>query len=113
MEGKRGMGDASMVAKRSSPAVIEAADPVVRISGLSKSYGWQQAVCGIDLEIRPGEIYGLIGPDGAGKSSLMKAVAGVTTYNRGRIEVFGVCIDSENAAERIKDRTGFMPQGLG
>jgi ABC-2 type transport system ATP-binding protein len=67
----------------------------------------------VDLDIRPGEIYGLIGPDGAGKSSLMKAIAGVLTYEAGSVEVFGVRVDSERAAERIKDRIGFMPQGLG
>ncbi|MBV1912533.1 MAG: ATP-binding cassette domain-containing protein, partial [Cycloclasticus sp.] len=59
------------------------------------------------------EIYGLIGPDGAGKSTLMKAIAGVLTYDGGQVEVFGEIIDSEAAAEKIKGRIGFMPQGLG
>jgi len=109
------MGDASMVGKTSPPTAPDAEEPLVKIRGLAKSYGrhGQQAVRGVDLEIRRGEIYGLIGPDGAGKSSLMKAVAGVTTFDAGVIEVFGIAVDSEKAAERIKDRTGFMPQGLG
>jgi len=88
-------------------------NPEVGIRGLSKSYGGQQAVRGVDMEVHAGEIYGLIGPDGAGKSSLMKAVAGVTTFDAGTIEVFGIRVDSERAAEQIKDRIGFMPQGLG
>ncbi len=89
-------------------------DPaVVRVSGFRKRYGALEAVRGVDLEVRPGEIYGLIGPDGSGKSSLMKAVAGVMSYEGGSVEVFGVRIDSERAAERVKDRIGFMPQGLG
>ncbi len=58
-------------------------------------------------------MYGLIGPDGAGKSTLMKAVAGVLAYDAGRVEVFGLPVGSEAEAERIKDRIGFMPQGLG
>ena len=43
----------------------------------------------------------------------MKAVAGVLSFEAGELEVFGIQIDSERAAERIKSRLGFMPQGLG
>jgi ABC-2 type transport system ATP-binding protein len=71
------------------------------------------AVDGVDLDVRHGEIHGLIGPDGAGKSSLMKAIAGVLTFDAGDVHVLGVPLDSEAACERIKDRIGFMPQGLG
>jgi ABC-2 type transport system ATP-binding protein len=78
-----------------------------------KRYKKYLAVNGVDLEIRKGEIYGLIGPDGAGKSSLMKAIAGVLTYDEGIVEVFGTLVDSERAAERVKQRIGFLPQGLG
>lgn len=87
--------------------------PVVRVIGFTKRYSTQVAVHEVDLDIRPGEIYGLIGADGAGKSSLMKAIAGVLTFEAGQVEVFGVTLDSARAAERIKDRVGFMPQGLG
>ena len=87
--------------------------PVVQIQGFCKRYRKQVAVQGVDLVIQPGEIYGLIGPDGAGKSSLMKAIAGVLIHDRGDVDVFGVRVDSEAAAEKIKGRIGFMPQGLG
>jgi ABC-2 type transport system ATP-binding protein len=87
--------------------------PVVRVAGLRKRYKKYVAVDGIDLTVNKGEIYGLIGPDGAGKSSLMKAVAGVLTYDEGIVEVLGTTVDSERAAERIKSRIGFLPQGLG
>lgn len=98
--------------------VAEPADPTeatvaVRASGFGKSYGKLEAVRGIDLTVRRGEIYGLIGPDGAGKSSFLKAAAGVLSYERGKISVFGIPLDSEASAERAKERIGFMPQGLG
>jgi ABC-2 type transport system ATP-binding protein len=67
----------------------------------------------LDLEIRRGEVFGLIGPDGAGKSSLMKAAAGVLSFDAGTLEVFGVSLDSERACEQVKGRLGLMPQGLG
>jgi ABC-type multidrug transport system ATPase subunit len=91
----------------------ETANPVVKLRAFTKNYGRQQAVCGVDLDIGFGEIFGLIGPDGAGKSSIMKAVAGVMSFDAGTLEVFGARIDSERSAERVKERLGFMPQGLG
>jgi len=87
--------------------------PVVRVQDFVKCYRKLTAVAGVSLDIRRGEIYGLIGPDGAGKSSLMKAVAGVLAFEGGHVKVFGQTIDSEAAAERVKGRLGFMPQGLG
>ena len=87
--------------------------PVIHITGFKKSYGRTVAVNGADLSVMPGEIFGLIGPDGAGKSTLMKAVAGVLTYDGGLVSVFGANVVSEKTAEIIKPRIGFMPQGLG
>ncbi|QDT02132.1 putative ABC transporter ATP-binding protein YbhF [Rubripirellula lacrimiformis] len=111
------MGETAMVGvNRSDPLDHTSAsvpEPIVRVAGFRKSYGSTVAVDGVDLEIGRGEIYGLIGPDGAGKSSLMKAVAGVLTYDSGTLDVFGTRVDSERSAEAIKDRIGLMPQGLG
>lgn len=87
--------------------------PVIHARGFSKRYGQRTAVSGLDLDIGRGEIFGLIGPDGAGKSSLIKAAAGVLSFEAGALEVFGVSLDSEAACERIKSRIGLMPQGLG
>lgn len=87
--------------------------PVLRARGFVKRYSGKAAVDGLDLEIGRGEIFGLIGPDGAGKSSLMKAAAGVLSFEGGSLEVFGESLTSERQAERIKDRIGLMPQGLG
>ncbi|EWS63229.1 putative ABC transporter ATP-binding protein YbhF [Hydrogenophaga sp. T4] len=98
------MGQAAMVGKDA---------PAVRVQDFVKRYRKQTAVDGASLSIERGEIYGLIGPDGAGKSSLMKAIAGVLSFEGGTLQVFGEKIDSEAAAERVKGRLGFMPQGLG
>ncbi|WP_293764313.1 ATP-binding cassette domain-containing protein [uncultured Aquitalea sp.] len=86
---------------------------VIRATDFGKRYARHAAVCGLDLAVRKGELYGLIGPDGAGKSSLMKAVAGVLAFEEGRLEVFGLPVGSEREAERVKGRLGLMPQGLG
>ncbi|MDE3050337.1 MAG: ABC transporter ATP-binding protein, partial [Nitrospirota bacterium] len=93
--------------------VISRESPIVRVSQFVKRYKKHVAVQAVDLAVRRGEMYGLIGPDGAGKSSLMKAIAGVLSYEGGEVEVFGITVDSERAAERIKHKIGFLPQGLG
>ena len=100
------MGEATLVVKTATA-------PVVVVQAFHKRYRKHVAVDGVDLSIHPGEIYGLIGPDGAGKSSLMKAIAGVLSFEGGEVQVFGIKIDSEAAAEKVKGRIGFMPQGLG
>lgn len=92
---------------------VSSPDLVVRVSGLVKRYKQHLAVDGLDFTVHRGEIYGLIGPDGAGKSSVMKALAGVLQYEGGSAEVFGTVVDSERAAEQVKPRIGFLPQGLG
>lgn len=90
-----------------------AADAVVRVDGLVKRYRRREAVAGVSLRIARGELYGLIGADGSGKSSLFKAVAGVLSFEGGALQVLGEGIASERDAERVKQRIGFMPQGLG
>ncbi|MFN7710784.1 MAG: ATP-binding cassette domain-containing protein [Curvibacter sp.] len=86
---------------------------VVALAGIGKQYRHTVAVADVSLTVERGQLYGLIGADGAGKSSLMKTVAGVLAHDHGTVDVFGVRIDSERAAERVKGRLGFMPQGLG
>lgn len=96
--------------RQASPSMPQ---EVVRVQDFVKRYKRHVAVDGVGLSMSRGEIYGLIGPDGAGKSSLMKAVAGVLTYDAGSVDVFGIRLDSERAAELVKQRIGFLPQGLG
>ncbi len=88
-------------------------EPAVRVRGLTKSYGRERAVAGVDLDAHRGRILGLIGPDGAGKSSLLRCVSGVLQYDGGETTVLGTKIDSARAAEAVKARLGWMSQGLG
>ena len=87
--------------------------PAIRVDGFTKRYGKRVAADGLSMTVHAGEIYGLVGADGAGKSSLMKAVAGVLAFDAGTVEVFGTRVDSERSAEQVKRRIGFLPQGLG
>lgn len=64
-------------------------DPVVRLRGLTKRYGTTEAVRGIDLEVQRGEIFGLIGPDGAGKTTVFQMLSGVMQASAGEAWVLG------------------------
>jgi ABC-type multidrug transport system ATPase subunit len=91
----------------------EQQEAVVQVRGLEKWYGKECAVGGVDLDVPRGQILGLVGPDGAGKSSLLRCVAGVLRHDGGHIRVMGNTIDSDRSAEAVKSRLGWMPQGLG
>jgi ABC-type multidrug transport system ATPase subunit len=88
-------------------------DVIAEVSKLGKRYGAGWALNQVSLHVKKGELFGLVGPDGSGKSSVLKALAGVLSYDAGSVAVFGQTIDSAKAAEKIKARIGFMPQGLG
>ena len=116
MAGGHAVGQAALVGQTAVAETQPARNvdgPVIHVDGYRKTYNKRAAVDGVQLNVRRGELYGLLGPDGAGKSSLMKAIAGVMTFDAGDVDVFGVRLDSEAAAETIKGRIGFMPQGLG
>jgi ABC-2 type transport system ATP-binding protein len=61
----------------------------IKVRGLTKSYGHLAAVKGIDLDIAAGEIFGFIGPDGAGKTSVFQILGGVMQQTSGTAEMYG------------------------
>ncbi|HEY9700572.1 MAG TPA: ATP-binding cassette domain-containing protein [Trichocoleus sp.] len=63
--------------------------PVIRVVGLEKQYGKLRAVRGIEFAVQRGEIFGLIGPDGAGKTTTFQILAGVMEASGGTVEVLG------------------------
>ena len=62
---------------------------VIEVTGLRKSYGSFEAVCGIDLTISKGEIFSLLGPNGAGKTTTVEILEGFRTRNSGEVKVLG------------------------
>ena len=75
---------------------------------LTKKFGDNIAVNELDLEIRQGEIFGLVGPDGAGKSTTMRLISTAMTPTSGKAVVLG--FDTANKEEEIRERVGYMPQ---
>src|SRR6478752_3622567 len=87
-------------------------DIVVRIRGLENRFGEQVVHEGLDLEVRRGEILGVVGGSGTGKSVLMRSILGLRRPNAGRIEVLGVDARSEEDRDRqvIERNTGVLFQ---
>src|SRR5262244_886804 len=79
-------------------------DVAIRVENLWKRYGSVEAVRGISFEVRRGEIFGLIGPDGAGKTSTFQILAGVMEATSGVAEVFG------RHAREARAETGYLTQ---
>jgi ABC-2 type transport system ATP-binding protein len=65
------------------------AEPVIAVTGLAVRYGEATAVHDLDLEVRAGAVVGLIGPDGAGKSSTLRVIGGLQRATAGRVDVLG------------------------
>lgn len=85
----------------------------VQATGIAHRYGKQQALSDIVFSLPAGTRCGLIGPDGAGKSSLLGLIAGVKTLQQGQLEVLGGAIEDRRHRDTLYARIAFMPQGLG
>ena len=82
-------------------ALLEARD-------LHKRFEDVSAVAGVDLDVEPGEIFGLVGPDGAGKTSTLRLLVGVLDPDQGHASLDGLRVDRE--PDRVRERLGYMPQ---
>jgi ABC-2 type transport system ATP-binding protein len=91
--------------------VSEARDPIVAADGLTKRFAEVAAVDGLAFAVNRGEIFGLVGPDGAGKTTTMRMLAGVMRPDAGSIVVDGV--DVVAAPESAKQHLSYMPQRFG
>jgi len=66
-----------------------AAEPIVEFAGVHKTFGKVQALDGLSFRVTPGEMFGLIGPDGAGKTTTLRLICGLLRPDSGRVEVLG------------------------
>jgi ABC-2 type transport system ATP-binding protein len=81
---------------------------IIHASKLSRSFRNTAALCELDLCIEPGELFGLVGPDGAGKTTALRLMAAVMRPTSGSMSVTGY--DSVKRAEAIRAHVGYMPQ---
>ena len=82
-------------------------DYIVSVKGVSKSYGEVQALKDVCFEVKPREIFGLIGPDGAGKTTLFRILTTLVLADEGKAEVCGQ--DVVKNYKEIRRQAGYMP----
>ena len=80
----------------------------IRLEGVTKRFGDYTAVDGLELEIPRGSIYGLLGPNGSGKTTTIRMIMGILLPDRGRVELFGAEPDGSR-----RRRVGYLPEERG
>jgi branched-chain amino acid transport system ATP-binding protein len=89
------------------------AQTLLKVKGLKVAYGGIEAVKGVDLEVHEGELVTLIGSNGAGKTSTMKAITGSLPLLGGEIEYLGRSIRGLGAWDLVRDGLAMVPEGRG
>src|SRR5205814_7265319 len=84
---------------------------MLEIEGLSVSYGQRRALEGVSLSVREGEIVTLLGANGSGKSTMLRAVSGLVRAQRGRIVYRGRSLRDEPADAIVAAGIGHVPEG--
>jgi polar amino acid transport system ATP-binding protein len=88
--------------------------PIVDIRALRKSYGSNEVLKGIDLQVEPGEVIAIIGKSGSGKSTLLRCINGLEEFQSGELTVDGKPLLHKNAAamRALRQRVGMIFQGF-
>ncbi len=86
---------------------MSTAAPLLDVTGLGKTYGAVVALQTLDCRVAEGEIVGLLGPNGSGKTTTMKLLMGMLRPSRGSARFAG--LDCTHDARRVKERVGYMP----
>jgi polar amino acid transport system ATP-binding protein len=92
----------------------ESAAPIVQITALRKSYGTNEVLKGIDLQVRRGEVIAIIGKSGSGKSTLLRCINGLEAFQDGALTVDGKPLlhESAMAMRELRQRVGMIFQGF-
>ncbi|MBM3315100.1 ABC transporter ATP-binding protein, partial [candidate division WOR-3 bacterium] len=83
----------------------------VEARGLCRDYGAVRALDGVSFDIRPGEIFGLIGPNGSGKTTCLRIVATLLRPTAGTVSVFG--LDVTRKAGEVRRSISYLPEDAG
>lgn len=87
---------------------MENTDPIIETYGLTRDFKDTRAVDSLDVSIQPGELFGLVGPDGAGKTTTLRLLTGLLKITYGSATIAGYDLGSQ--PEAIKSKIGYMAQ---
>lgn len=83
-------------------------EAVLSAENLTKRFGANDVLRGLSFAVAPGEVFGLIGPDGAGKTTALRCLSGLVRFNSGTVRVFGLPLP--DARRAVAQKMGYMPQ---
>lgn len=82
--------------------------PAVKLTGVSKRYSDVTAIDHLDLDVKRGEIFGLLGPNASGKSTTLKIILGLVKPDYGSVNVLGINVEDDSVA--VKRKVGYVPE---
>ena len=109
-----------MAAERPAPSPTDrpgqasaagASEAIIRLQGVTRRFGAFTAVDDVTLDVRPGEVFGLIGHNGAGKSTLFKIMLGLLAPSSGHIQIAGETVGQAGALQ-VRRRIGYLPENV-
>ncbi len=109
-----------MAAERPAPSPTDrpgqasaagASEAIIRLQGVTRRFGAFTAVDDVTLDVRPGEVFGLIGHNGAGKSTLFKIMLGLLAPTSGSIHIAGEPVGQASALQ-VRRRIGYLPENV-
>src|SRR4051812_13167979 len=86
-------------------------ETMIEVRNLTRDFGSVKAVRGISFAVARGEVFGLVGPDGAGKTTTLRVLCGLMHATSGEMRVAG--FDAALQTDQVKDRIGYMAQKFG
>ncbi|HEY0293202.1 MAG TPA: ATP-binding cassette domain-containing protein [Hansschlegelia sp.] len=95
------MADVTHSAETTDRGAGDEPELVIKVRDLVVGFGERNVIDGMDMDVRKGEILGVVGPSGTGKSVSLRAIIGLTPKRAGTVEVFGVDLDAASAADRL------------
>ncbi|MES2906409.1 MAG: ABC transporter ATP-binding protein [Pseudomonadota bacterium] len=87
-------------------------EPIIKVRGLTAGFGDKIILKDLDLDVMPGEVLGVVGASGTGKSVLLRSIIGLVPHAKGKIEVFGIDMDDpkQNIRNEVERRWGILFQ---
>ena len=102
------MGEETLRGVQQDRTLADPAVPAIELLALCKAFGTLQAVDHLTLSVKQGEIFGLLGPNGSGKTTTINLISGLSTATSGEVEVMGYQMPCH--ARRIRQMLGAVPQ---
>ena len=88
--------------------IAHAVAPVLQVRGVSKRYGKVEALLDFDIDVAPGTVHGLLGPNGSGKTTALHVITGISRASEGEVLIAGAPVELKATRERV----GFAPDDL-